>query len=175
MKSLSWLYTLSFLESIFFPIPIDPLLALHCASKREQAYTIAAITTLLSVAGGLAAYGIGALLWEHVGPSMFTWFITQAQFDWARSLFSSHERLAILTVGFTPLPYKAITLAAGFCHLALRPFILFSLVGRGARFFLVALVMRTWGDQMRLFIDRFFVHLLVFASVASVLVMWILK
>ena len=172
---LKWLYILSFIESFCFPLPIDPVLALHVSHKKEQAYRIAGITTLLSVAGGLTGYAIGALLWDTLGTSVISLVLSPRNFDWARALFAKHERMAVLIGAFTPIPYKAISLSAGFCHLPLGPFALYSLIGRGARFFLVAFVIRRWGEQMRLFVDRFFTQVLVFACIAVAALVFFLK
>ena len=164
----TWLCTLFFVESFCFPIPVDPLLALYCMHDRARAYWFAFLATAMSVVGGLTGYAIGALLWDFLGTSVISFILSPENFAWARSLFLSHQRLAVLIAGFTPLPYKAITLSAGFCKLPLGPFVLYSLIGRGARFYLVAYVMRTWGEQMRLFIDRFFAQLLLFACVVVI-------
>ena len=170
-----WLCALFFLESFCFPLPVDPLLALYCMHDRARAYWYAFLATAMSVVGGLTGYAIGALLWEQLGSTVIGLVLSAQNFAWAKAMFLQHERLAVLTASFTPLPYKAITLSAGFCQLPLGPFVLYSLIGRGARFFLVAYVLRTWGEQMRVFVDRFFTQLLVFTGVILCIFVWYLK
>lgn len=153
--ALSLLGTLFFIEAIFF-VPVDPLLILFCIERRKQSLYLALIATLASVAGGICAYFIGFGIWESIGQKLVAMVLTQNTFDKVLSTFTTYQSWAVLIAGFTPLPYKAVTLAAGFCRLPLFPFIFNSFIARGARFFLVAGVIYIWGESIKEYIDRYF-------------------
>ncbi len=146
---------LFFIEAIFF-VPVDPLLILYCIEDRSRAFYYAALATLASVAGGIAAYYIGYAIWESVGTTLVSFLFNQQQFDHAIEQYTLYESWAVLVAGFTPLPYKIVTLSAGFCKLPLIPFIICSFISRGARFFLEAGVIMIWGAQIKECIDRYF-------------------
>jgi len=136
---------LSFAESSFFPIPPDVMLAPMVLAERERAWKLALITTVASVAGGLAGFLIGALAIDWVSP----WLERLGYMDkfvLARDWFTDWGFWAILIAGFSPIPYKIFTIAAGAMSMALVPFALASVVGRGARFFLVAGLIY-WGGE----------------------------
>lgn len=139
-----YLAALSFSESSFFPIPPDVMLAPMVLARREQAWKLAALTTIASVAGGIAGYFIGVAALGAVQP----WL--EATGHWQQYLsvqtwFDEWGFWAILLAGFSPIPYKVFTIAAGASAMLLLPFILASAVGRGARFFLVAGLVRWVG------------------------------
>jgi len=164
---------LFFLEAIFF-IPVDPLLILYCIEHRKRAFYFAALATSASVLGGIAAYFIGYSIWETVGQKLVTMVISPEKFDHAVHQFKLYEIWAVLIGGFTPVPYKAITLAAGFCKLPLLPFILCSIIARGARFFLIAGIISIWGVQIKEYIDRYFNLLVVLFVIIVGFASWLL-
>ena len=159
---------LFFIEAIFF-VPVDPLLILYCIEDRTKAFYYATLATLASVAGGIAAYYIGYAIWESVGQWLVHALFTQEQFDHAVHQYKLYESWAVLIAGFTPLPYKVVTLTAGFCKLPLVPFVVYSFISRGARFFLEAGIIRIWGAQIKEYIDRYF-NLLVILFTALVII-----
>lgn len=136
---------LSFAESSFFPIPPDVMLAPMVLAKRERAWKLALLTTVTSVAGGLAGFLIGALAIDWVSP-LLERLGYMDKFTLARDWFTDWGFWAILIAGFSPIPYKIFTIAAGAMSMALVPFALASAVGRGARFFLVAGLIY-WGGE----------------------------
>lgn len=148
---------MSFAESSFFPIPPDVMLAPMALARPEKAWLYAWITTLTSVAGGVFGYFIGLLAFDAIEPWLQTsryWGAYQTATQW----FDEWGVVAVFIAGFSPIPYKVFTIAAGALSMALLPFTLASVVGRGARFFLVAGLMR-WGGarmeaQLRKHIDR---------------------
>lgn len=148
---------MSFAESSFFPIPPDVMLAPMALARPEKAWLYAWITTLASVAGGVFGYFIGLLAFDAIEPWLQTsryWGAYQTATQW----FDEWGVVAVFIAGFSPIPYKVFTIAAGALSMALLPFTLASVVGRGARFFLVAGLMR-WGgarmeEQLRQHIDR---------------------
>jgi membrane protein YqaA with SNARE-associated domain len=152
-----WLALVSFTESSFFVIPPDVMLAPMTLAKPHKAWFYACLTTLASVWGGLLGYAIGVFAIELVAPWLhdYGYFEAYAQ---AQAWFEKWGFWAILMAGFTPVPYKVFTIAAGAASMALLPFILGSLVGRGLRFFLVAGLMRWGGErleqQLSLWVER---------------------
>lgn len=151
---------LFFIESIFF-MPTDPLLILFCVEHRKKSFWYATVATIGSVAGGVAAYYIGLSVWATVGQPLVSLVTTQAKFDHLCTQYRLYQNWAVLIAGFTPIPYKLVTLTAGFCKLPLLPFIVCSIIARGARFYLVAAVVYVWGKQIKDYIDRYFNTLLL--------------
>ncbi len=142
-----YLAGLSFAESSFFPIPPDVLLAPMTLAKPSSGWRFAAVTTVGSVLGGLAGYLIGWIALESVTPLLQSLGYWDAYLR-ANALFVEWGFLAVLVAGFTPIPYKVFTISAGALHMFLPGFALASLLGRGARFFLVAGLIVLGGDRM---------------------------
>lgn len=171
----SFLALLFFVESSVLFIPVDPFLMLYCVEHRNRSLYFASIATIASVVGGLFGYYIGYGLWEIVGKAIVNAIINPTTFARAVDSFNYYESLAVLIAGFTPVPYKAVTIGAGFCKLPLAPFIGYSLIARGARFFLLAGVIKIWGAQIKEYIDRYF-NLLVLLFVGIALGgFWLIK
>ncbi len=168
-----WLGFLFFVEAFFF-LPVDPLLILFCINNNKKSLYYALIATVSSVAGGIFGYTLGALLWSGIGSKMIGILISQTAFDSAILKYKLYQNWAVLIAGFTPLPYKAITLSAGFCKLNIVPFILFSLISRGARFFLLAGAIRIWGFQIKGIIDQYFNQLVILFTLLIVISFWLL-
>lgn len=170
---------LFYLEAIIF-LPTDPMLIVYCIERRDKAYFYATVATLSSVLGGLTGYGIGFMLWHSVGPqiihsSVVNYIMTPDMFHYLKSLYQQYEGWAILVAAFTPIPYKAATLSAGFCNLSLAPFIIASLIGRGARFYLYAITISIWGKQIKEYIDRYFNLLVLLAMILILGAVWLIK
>lgn len=149
-----YLAGLSFAESSFFPIPPDVLLAPMVLARPPRWWRLAALTTAASVLGGLLGYLIGYLALEAVTPllkSIDYW----RHFETAQAWFATYGFWAIFAAGFTPIPYKVFTIAAGAAHMGLAPFVAGSLVGRGARFLLVATLVRFGGAPIEQHIRRY--------------------
>ncbi len=138
-----YLAALSFSESSFFPIPPDVMLAPMVLAKPGDAWRFAGLTTVASVIGGAAGYLIGALAIEAIEPLLHRLDYWDAYLK-ARLWFQTWGFWAVLAAGFSPIPYKIFTIAAGAMSMLLAPFMLASLAGRGARFFLVAGLI-AWG------------------------------
>lgn len=138
-----YLAGVSFVESSFFPVPPDVMLVPMSLAKPQSAWQFAVVATLFSVFGGLLGYLIGYCFIEIVHP-----FIIHAGYgplyDKALSWFEKWGNWVILLAGFTPIPYKLFTIAAGSLHMSLLPFIFCSVLGRGGRFGLVAFL-SAWG------------------------------
>ena len=138
-----YLGALSFAESSFFPVPPDVMLAPMVLARPERAWFLAGLTTAASVIGGLAGYLIGMLGIDAVTPLLQRFGYWEA-YELSHQWFGDWGFWAVLAAGFSPIPYKIFTIAAGAMSMMLAPFILASFVGRGARFFLVAGVV-AWG------------------------------
>jgi membrane protein YqaA with SNARE-associated domain len=152
-----YLVGLSFAESAFFPVPPDVMLAPMSLAHPQRAWRLAAVTTLASVLGGLLGYAIGGLAFDLVQPLLHRAGYWAAYLQ-AREWFATWGFWAVLLAGFSPIPYKVLTISAGVIGMSLIPFTLASLVGRGARFFLVAALM-VWGGRrmeggLRGYVDR---------------------
>ncbi len=151
-----WLAGLSFAEASFFPIPPDVLLAPMCLADPPRAFRLAAITTLASVAGAVFGYLIGLFLFEAVGRPLLVLYGGAEAFETFGAAFNAKGWLIVLLAGFTPLPFKVITIASGATGLSLAVLVLASLVSRGARFFLVAALLWRFGPPMQILIERHF-------------------
>ncbi|MCO8031069.1 DedA family protein [Brevundimonas diminuta] len=147
------LAVVSFAESSFFPIPPDVMLAPMVLAKPERGYFYAAVCTIASVLGGLLGYAIGYFL-EPVGLQMLAWLGKADTFETSKALFQQHGAWVILIKGLTPIPFKLITIASGIFQFNLALFIALCVVTRGARFFLVAFVLKRWGPPMLAIVEK---------------------
>lgn len=148
---------LGFAESSFFPIPPDVMLAPMSLAKPQKAWQYALLTTIASVLGGMLGYLIGVFAFDVVEPWIREagyWEAYQRAGEW----FTTWGFWAIFLAGFSPIPYKVFTISAGVIGMAFVPFVIASAIGRGARFYLVAGLMRWGGERMertlRVYIDR---------------------
>jgi membrane protein YqaA with SNARE-associated domain len=151
-RSAPWaLAAVSFAESSFFPVPPDAMLIPMILARPDRAWRLAAICTAASVVGGLAGYAIGYFLYETVGQAI----IGQQGLATFQAYYAEWGLWVILIKGLTPIPYKIVTIASGFAAFDLPVFILASIVTRGARFFIVAALLRVYGTPIRAFIERY--------------------
>ncbi|NBX86859.1 MAG: DedA family protein [Proteobacteria bacterium] len=168
-KHASWaLCGISFAESSFFPIPPDLMLIPMTIANRAKAWWYATICTASSVAGGLAGYAIGYFAFEYIGAPIIAFYGLTEQMAGFQQSYSEHGLLIVLIAGFTPLPYKLITIASGVFSYALLPFTIASIVSRGARFFLVAGLLYFFGQPIRTFIEKHFELLTIAFTLALI-------
>lgn len=147
-QALWYLAILSFLESFILPFPPpDVMLAPMSLAKPEGAMRFALVTLVASVIGGIVGYLIGAFLFDQVQPFLVEWGY-QDKFEIVMRWFEVWGFWAVLIAGFSPVPYKLFTLSAGVLSLAIVPFILASVIGRGLRFFLVAWCLSRFGPAI---------------------------
>ena len=144
-----YLAGISFAESSFFPVPVDVMLAPMVLAAHEKAWRLATITTVMSVIGGLFGYLIGAFLFESYGDQILNYFHAHEKFAAVQASYIKHGMVIVLLAGFTPVPYKIFTIASGVVGIALLPFMAMSLISRGARFFLVAGLIKWGGDNLQ--------------------------
>ena len=152
-----YLGAMSFAESSFFPIPVDVMLAPMCLADRSKWIRFATIATVFSVLGGLAGYAIGWGMFEAIEP----WLRESHYWDaymTARQWFDDYGVWVVFVAGFSPIPFKVFTIAAGVAALNLPAFFIGSLIGRAARFFLVAGLVKFGGDRfeatLRKYVER---------------------
>ncbi len=148
-----YLVALSFAESSFLPVPPDVMLIPMALSSPRSAWRLAMLTTIASVVGGLLGYGIGYFAMVAVEPWLHQWGYWEAYLT-ARHWFEQWGFWAVFIAGFSPIPYKVFTIAAG--SMAMNPlaFILASCIGRGGRFFLVAGLIAWGGERLEQTIYR---------------------
>ena len=132
----------AFVESIFSPFPPDPILIAASIFNPEMAIVLAAIVTVASVAGALVGYWLGA----RFGRPVLYRFASTEKVERVEALFDKHGTWAILLAAVSPIPYKVFAIAAGAMEMRLRPFIVASLIGRGARMFLWAILVLLFGE-----------------------------
>jgi membrane protein YqaA with SNARE-associated domain len=159
---------LSFAESSFFPIPPDVMLMPMVMAQRDKAWRLAAITTVCSVVGGLAGFMIGVWFIDVIIPVLHDFGYWDA-YQRAQAWFVEWGFWAVLAAGFSPIPYKVFTIAAGAMSMALAPFALASLVGRASRFFLVAALVYWGGERFETTLRRY-VDILGWVIVALIIV-----
>lgn len=152
-----YLAALSFAESSFFPVPPDVMLAPMALATPRKAFWFALVATVSSVLGGILGYFIGEFAFDMVTPLLHDLGYWEKYLR-ARDWFAEWGFWAIFIAGFSPIPYKVFTIAAGTLSMVMIPFILASLIGRGARFFLVALLL-AWGGErleklLHTYVDR---------------------
>ena len=139
---------MSFAESVFFPIPVDVMLAPMSLAKPHRAMYYALLATIFSVAGGVIGYLLGYLAYDSLVMPMIEAVGYQDKLATAERWFDERGIWVIFIASFTPIPYKVFTITAGVMQMVFLPFMLVSLVGRGLRFFLVASLMKWGGPRM---------------------------
>lgn len=149
-----YLGTLSFAESSFFPIPPDVMLAPMALAKPDKAWRYATITTITSVLGGLFGYFLGLCFFSLV-YQIIVHFGYESAYRTVESWFTQWGFWIMFFAGFAFIPYKLFTIAAGAIHMALLPFTLGSIVGRGGRFFLVAALIRFGGPRVEQYFEKY--------------------
>ena len=159
---------ISLIESIIFPIPVDPFLAGLTLAVPKKAFKFALFCTIGSVIGGV----VGWLLGYFIGPSIenillnIPWF-TEEKFIEVKSAYNENGMLIIFLGAFTPLPYKIITITSGMAGINVIGFVLMSLIGRGIRFFIVAYLTKIFGMTALLFLQK---HLLLSSSILGIVI-----
>ena len=148
------LFWVAFLESSVFPIPPDVMLIPMVVANRAKAWLYATICTVGSVLGGVVGYAIGYYLYETVGQWLINVYGLGAQFEAYRAAYNEWGLWIILIKGFTPIPYKLVTIASGAAAFDFWVFVAASVATRGARFFLVAALLYWFGEPIREFIER---------------------
>jgi membrane protein YqaA with SNARE-associated domain len=145
---------ISFAESSFFPIPPDVMLVPMILARRDQAYLIAAVCTVSSVAGGALGYAIGYFLYDTVGQWLMNFYGMSDGIEQFRAWYDKWGAAIILVKGLTPIPFKLVTIASGFAAFNFPLFLITALITRGARFFIIAALLKRFGEPIQEFIER---------------------
>jgi membrane protein YqaA with SNARE-associated domain len=152
----SWaLAAVSFAESSFFPLPPDAMLVPMVLARPDRAWALAGVCTVASVIGGFFGYAIGYFLYETLGRFLIDLYGYESKFEAFREAYNHWGVWIILIKGMTPIPYKLVTIASGVAQFDPVVFAAASLVTRGARFFLVAFLLRRFGAPIRDFVERY--------------------
>ena len=144
----------SFAESSFFPIPPDVMLVPMSLARPQRAWLYAVVCTLTSVAGGVVGYAIGAGLYDSLGLWLMQLYGLTDKVEAFRASYAEWGAWIIIGKGLTPIPYKLVTITSGFAGYTVWLFILCSLIARGGRFFIVAVLLNRYGDVIRAEIER---------------------
>jgi len=150
-----WLALFAFVEASFFPIPPHPVLGLMCLAEPKKALRFAVIATMASVAGGLLGYAIGHFVYDTVGVQLLTALHMTASFPKAACYLREYGVEIIMIKGATPIPFKLLTITAGFISMPLLPFIGASIVSRSISFMIVGVAFRLFGRPIKAFIDKY--------------------
>ena len=164
---------IAFAESSFFPVPPDTILIPMSLAKPKRAGVYALICTVGSVGGAVLGYMIGALLYETVGKWLINLYGYGARVDQFRALYAQWGWAVILFKGLTPIPFKIVTITSGLLAYSLPLFILLSFLTRGARFFLIAVLLKYFGEPINGLLEQYFGWFLAILALAVVVGFWI--
>ena len=171
-KSPYYLSGMSFAESVFFPVPVDVMLAPMALARPDRAWHYATLATLFSVIGGVIGYFLGYALLDTVVMPIIEAVGYQDKMEMATQWFIDKGVWVIFIASFSPIPYKVFTITAGMMSMAMLPFVVASVVGRGLRFFLVAGLMKLGGAKMEQQLKKW-VDIIGWATVALIVVAWL--
>ncbi|MBT7522824.1 MAG: DedA family protein [Nitrospina sp.] len=169
------LFIVSFVESSFFPIPPDILLIAMVVAAPAGWFRFALVCSIGSVLGGVFGYLIGYQFMEIIGNRIVEFYHFQEKWDKIGLLYDKYNAWAVAAAGFSPLPYKVFTLAAGAFEINLLTFVLASAASRAARFFLVAALIYKFGPPFKILIEKYFNTFTIIFMILLVLGFFILK
>ena len=159
------------IEGVFF-VPVSTLLAFYSLENRPKALLYALIATLASAVGALAGYLLGMLLWYVGGQALIYYFIAPEKFDALIEQFKNYQVWTTFLLALTPMPFKLLTITAGFCKLSLLPFLLLCVAARGLKFFAIASAISLWGDSVHYYLNRYFYYVVAAGIVFFVALWW---
>lgn len=148
------LFGVSVMESSFFPFPPDLMIIPMTLADTTKAWRIALVATLGSVIGGMAGYAIGHFLWDIIGQPIIGFYGLEASMAEFKSAYEAYGAWIIAIAGFTPIPFKLITIASGVFAFPFHEFVMLAIISRAARFYLVAGLLYLFGDKVRDFIEK---------------------
>jgi membrane protein YqaA with SNARE-associated domain len=163
------LFLLAFAESSFFPVPPDVLLITLALGIPKKSFRYAFICTAGSVLGGILGYIIGLALIDTLGMPILRFYGALDKYEYIQELYMQYDAWAVGLAGFTPIPYKVFTIAAGAFKIDFPVFVMASIAGRAGRFFLVSALIYFFGAQIKTFNDRYFNFLTIIFFVLLVL------
>lgn len=163
-----WLVAVSFADSSFFLVPPDVMQIPMSIARPEKSFRYAAVSTIASVLGALLGYLIGAVLYKSVGVPLLQFYGYEEKFAVFAADIAKNGFVWMLAFAFLPIPYKVATIAAGSIGLGIPVLLVASVLGRGGRFFLVAMILRRYGHAAQRIIDKYLHQLAVLATVLFV-------
>lgn len=174
------LFVLAFAESSFFPVPPDVLLIALCIGATAKSFRFAAVCLAGSVLGAMTGYAIGSLAWQTPAGELtalanffFDHVFSLEQFNEVKALYDKYDFWIVFTAGFTPLPYKLITITGGLFAINFPMFVVASIISRGLRFFLFAALIWKFGAPIKAFIDKYFNILAILFTVLLIGSFWL--
>ena len=144
----------AFAESSFFPVPPDVMLIPMSLARPARAWLYASVCTAASVLGGILGYAIGALLYDSLGHWLISFYGLGDKVEAFRAGYAEYGAWIILLKGLTPIPYKLVTITSGFANYNIWLFVVLSVIARGGRFFMVAILLNRYGEWIRIRIER---------------------
>ncbi len=162
------LFILAFAESSFFPVPPDVLLIALAVSIPTRAFRYALACSIGSILGGMFGYVIGWQFYEQLGVPILNFYHAQEKFQDVQRLYERYDFWIVFTAGFTPIPYKVITIASGVFDMNFMKFLFASAISRSARFFLVSGLIWYFGPMIKGFIDKYFNLLVIGFTIALI-------
>ena len=154
----------AFAESSFFPVPPDVMLIPMSLARPARAWLYASVCTAASVVGGVLGYAIGALLYDSLGQWLMNLYGLGDKVEAFRAGYAEYGAWIILLKGLTPIPYKLVTITSGFANYNIWLFVILSVIARGGRFFVVAILLNRYGEWIRVRIER---HLGLWVSLGA--------
>lgn len=150
---------LVFIEGVLF-MPTSSLLMVYCLERRSRAFYYATVTIISSILGGIFGYIAGAFLWDLIGSQLVSLFTTPEKFQQLVEQYQTYSISGVFIATFLPMPYKLVTITAGFCHLPITSYIISISIARAIRFYLIALTAYHWGDKIQQILDDYFYYLI---------------
>ena len=163
---------ISFIESFIFPIPPDVIIIPMTIARRQEWIKIALIATIGSVLGAILGYIIGYIFYNEIGIKIFEFYNVDPSF-WKNKVKSDGGTIAWLTLlaiaGFTPVPFKLLTISSGFLHFNIAYFVIIALLTRGSRFFLIAFLIGNFGPAMKMLIEKKLLKISIIISLVIII------
>ena len=152
----------SFIEAIFFPIPPDVLLIPMILANIKRAWLYAFVTTVTSVLGGVVGYAIGLLAYAQIAEPLLIGLGKQSAMNLFSNSINENGFLIVLTAGISPIPFKVVSVMSGFTQMPIYVFLVSALIGRATRFFVVATLLKRYGETIKSFIETYLGWLFLF-------------
>ncbi|MCR5507042.1 MAG: DedA family protein [bacterium] len=169
------LFLVSFLGSIFFPFPTEIIMIPMILARPKKAWSISSLALMFSVLGGLAGYYVGAFLFDTVGIKILEVLHYQDMFEQFKTLYSKWDYWIVFAGGLTPFPYKVICIASGVVGMNIPLFIIASAVSRALRYYFIAFLLKKYGDDARMFIEKNLEMLTIIAFVLLFMAVYFVK
>lgn len=166
-------FILTFIEG-FFIVPVSSLLAFYCLENRKKSFFYGTVATIGSAVAALTGYFLGVLLWKSAGTHIINYLIAKEKFDYLVTQYKTYQSVTVFITALTPMPFKALTLTAGFCRIPIVSFIIFTIIARGIRFYFISGSIYFWGDQVNYYLKKYFYYILALGIISLILMIWLI-